>query len=81
MEGAVTRQTGQRLSGGSARGVGVLRGGGERLWDLLRRRVHPHDLSAVAVEVDRRRLQRGSTGWPLLHLLWETHGRDTTKPV
>lgn len=39
-------------SGGSGRAVDVLRGGRERLGALLRRRrVHPHDLPAVAVEV------------------------------
>src|SRR3954470_19284716 len=39
-------------SGGSGRGVGVRDGGRERLGALLRRRrVHPHDLPAVAVEV------------------------------
>ena len=39
--------------GGSGRRVGVLRGGRERLGALLRRRrVHPHDLPAVAVEVE-----------------------------
>ena len=39
--------------GGSGRGVGVLHGGRERLGALLRRRrVHPHDLPAVAVEVE-----------------------------
>jgi transposase len=43
----------RRLSGGSGRGVGVLHGGRERLGALLRRRrVHPHDLPAVAVEVE-----------------------------
>ena len=41
------------LSRGSGRGVGVLHGGRERLGALLRRRrVHPHDLPAVAVEVE-----------------------------
>ena len=40
-------------AGGSGRGVGVLHGGRERLGALLRRRrVHPHDLPAVAVEVE-----------------------------
>src|SRR4029077_6147739 len=44
---------GSRLSGGSGRGVSVLHGGRERLGALLRRRrVHPHDLPAVAVEVE-----------------------------
>jgi hypothetical protein len=39
--------------GGSGRGVCVLHGGRERLGALLRRRrVHPHDLPAVAVEVE-----------------------------
>lgn len=39
--------------GGSGRAVGVLHGGRERLGALLRRRrVHPHDLPAVAVEVE-----------------------------
>jgi len=43
----------RRLSGGSGRGVGVLHGGRERLGALLRRRgVHPHDLPAVAVEIE-----------------------------
>jgi zinc-binding alcohol dehydrogenase family protein len=43
----------RRLSGGSGRGVGVLHGGRERLGALLRRRrIHPHDLPAVAVEVE-----------------------------
>ena len=38
---------------GSGRSVGVLHGGRERLGALLRRRrVHPHDLPAVAVEVE-----------------------------
>jgi hypothetical protein len=39
--------------GGSGLGVGVLHGRRERLGALLRRRrVHPHDLPAVAVEVE-----------------------------
>ena len=43
----------RRLRGGSGRGVGVLRGGRERLGAVLRRRrVHPRDLPAVAVEVE-----------------------------
>lgn len=38
---------------GSGRGVGVLHGGRELLGALLRRRrIHPHDLPAVAVEVE-----------------------------
>src|SRR3954468_11133674 len=40
-------------AGSSGRGVGVLHRGGEGLGALLRRgRVHPHDLPAVAVEVE-----------------------------
>src|SRR3712207_9046760 len=39
--------------GGSGLGLGVLDGGRELLGTLLhRRRVHPHDLPAVAVEVE-----------------------------
>src|SRR3954452_11788704 len=39
--------------GSSGRGVGVLHRGGEGLGALLRRgRVHPHDLPAVAVQVE-----------------------------
>jgi hypothetical protein len=42
----------RNVVGGSGWGFGVLHGGRERLGALLRRRrVHPHDLPAVAVEV------------------------------
>ena len=49
---AATRHTGER-GDGSGRGVGVLHGGRELLGALLRRRrIHPHDLPAMAVEVE-----------------------------
>ena len=43
----------RNVGGGSGRGLGVLHGSRERLGTLLRRRrIHPHDLPAVAVEVE-----------------------------
>jgi hypothetical protein len=49
---AATRPTGER-GDRSGRGVGVLHGGRELPGALLRRRrIHPHDLPAVAVEVE-----------------------------
>ena len=49
---AATRYTGER-GDGSGRGVGVLHGGRGLFGALLRRRrIHPHDLPAVAVEVE-----------------------------
>jgi len=52
---AVPHDDGARAErgGGSGRGVGVLHRRRERLGTpLRRRRVHPHDLPAVAVEVE-----------------------------
>ena len=47
-----TQHTGER-GDGSGRGVGVLHGGRELPGALLRRRrIHPHDLPAMAVEVE-----------------------------
>ena len=49
----VQRRDGSRRGWGSGPGVGVRHGGRERFGALLRRRrVHPHDLPAVAVEVE-----------------------------
>jgi hypothetical protein len=49
---AATRHAGER-GDGSGRGVGVLHGGRELPGALLRRRrIHPHDLPAMAVEVE-----------------------------